>query len=263
MVKHNNALVKNHFRKDWEQHIKTWFQQPARKVKRRLRRKEKAAKLFPRPTEHLRPLIRCPTLRYNTKIRLGRGFSLDELKLAKIPPMQAKSIGIAIDWRRKNRSLETQRSNVQRLQLYKSKVVVFPKRKLVKAKKPKKGEAKPATAAEPKYKKSPLKLFTVGTAQEEEKSKQLKHQFPYTFPKQSEPPRAITEKEKTDSAYLTLRSARGKQRKVGDKIRKERAAALGVPSTAKKVDPKAAAKGADDDGDDEEGGGGKGKKGKK
>jgi len=127
MVKHNNALVKNHFRKDWEQHIKTWFQQPARKVKRRLRRKEKAAKLFPRPTEHLRPLIRCPTLRYNTKIRLGRGFSLDELKLAKIPPMQAKSIGIAIDWRRKNRSLETQRSNVQRLQLYKSKVVVFSK----------------------------------------------------------------------------------------------------------------------------------------
>jgi len=259
MVKHNNALVKNHFRKDWEQHVKTWFQQPARKLKRRLRRKEKAAKLFPRPTEQLRPLIRCPTLRYNTKLRLGRGFSLEELKLAKIDPVQAKSIGIAIDWRRKNRSLETQRSNVQRLQLYKSKVVVFPKRKLVKPKKPKKGEAKPAPPAEPKYKKSPLKLFTVGSHQEEEKSKQLKEQFPYSFPKLSEPPRAITEKEKTDSAYLTLRSARGKERKVGDKIRKERQAAMGVPAAAKKAaDTKAVA----DEGDDDDGGK-KGKKGKK
>jgi len=234
MVKHNNRLVKNHFRKDWEQHVKTWFQQPARKLKRRLRRKEKAAKLFPRPTEQLRPVVRCPTLRYNTKLRLGRGFTLEELKLAKIDPIQAKSIGIAIDWRRKNKSLETQRTNIQRLQLYKSKVVVFPKRKLVKPKKPKKGEAKPASAPEPKYKKSPLTLFTQGTVQEEEKSKQLKHQFPYYFPKHSEPPRAITEKEKTDSAYLTLRSARGKQRKVGDKIRKERAAALGVTAAIKK-----------------------------
>jgi len=245
MVKHNNRIVKSHFRKDWERHIKTWFNQPARKLKRRLKRQHRAAKIFPRPTERLRPLVHCPTLRYNTKVRLGRGFTKDELKLAKIQPVQAKSIGIAIDYRRKNRSLETQRINVQRLQLYKSKVVVFPHRKLVKYKNKKTQEVikkqKPIT----------LKLFTVGTPEEEEKATQLSHQFPFSNKKEHEPPRAITEKEKTDSAYLTLRKARGQANKVGDIIRKKRKAAMGVPATAK------AKGGADADAGDEEGEGGK------
>jgi len=251
MVKHNNRLVKNHFRKDWEQHVKTWFDQPARKLKRKQKRQARAAKLFPRPTELLRPLVHGQTQRYNSKLRMGRGFTLDELKLAKVPANQAKLIGIAIDYRRRNRSLETQRSNVQRLQLYKSKVIVFPHRKVVKIKKGKEGPVVKKEVQNPKK----LKLFKVGSKKDEERAQQLNTQFPYEFPSRREEPRAITEKEKTDSAYLTLRKARGQAAKVGDKIRKARKEALGVPSTAKVTTKK------EDLGDDEEGG--KGKKGKK
>ena len=46
------------------------------------------------------------TQRYNTKIRAGRGFTLDELKAAKIPVKYAPTIGICVDHRRKNRSVE-------------------------------------------------------------------------------------------------------------------------------------------------------------
>jgi len=258
MVKHNNRLVKNHFRKDWERHIKTWFDQPAKKAKRRLKRQKKAARLFPRPTENLLPLIRCPSIRYNTKMRLGRGFTLDELKLAKLPVKEARSIGIAVDFRRRNKSLETQRFNVQRLLLYKSKVVVFPTRRRVKSKKGKKGEAKEEKPAEKKpeeikYRKSKLKLFTVGTPEQEEKASQLKTQFPYKFPSLREAPRAITEKERTDSAWKTYRSARRDLRREGIKKRLDRKAALGVPGSVKAV-----TKEKDIEDDDEEG-----KKGKK
>jgi large subunit ribosomal protein L13e len=259
MVKHNNALVKNHFRKDWERHVKTWFQQPARKIKRKQKRQARAAKIFPRPTELLRPLVHCQTQRYNSKIRLGRGFTVDELRLAKLDVIQAKSVGIAVDFRRKNRSLETQRSNVQRLQLYKSKVVVFPrKRKQVKSQKKDKAAApeQPTTKKQPKPQRS-LKLFSIGSVKDEEKVQQLNAQFPFEYPKTHEPPRAITQYEKDQSAFLTLRKAHRQAKKVGNKIRKERKAALGVPATAK-----VGGKAKDDAGDDdEEGGKGKGKGG--
>ena len=57
-------------------------EQPAKKKSRRLARKAKAAKIAPRPAAGLlKPAVRCPTIRYNTKVRAGRGFSLDELKV--------------------------------------------------------------------------------------------------------------------------------------------------------------------------------------
>ena len=56
--------------------------QPAKKKSRRLARKAKAAAIAPRPAAgSLKPAVRCPTIRYNTKVRAGRGFSLDELKV--------------------------------------------------------------------------------------------------------------------------------------------------------------------------------------
>jgi len=258
MVKHNNALVKNHFRKDWERHVKTWFSQPARKLKRKQKRQARAAKIFPRPTELLRPLVRCPTNRYNTKIRLGRGFTVDELREAKLDAVQAKSVGIAVDFRRKNRSLETKRTNVQRLQLYKAKVVVFPRTKIVKIHKEGK-EPEKKTKRSSKH----LKLFHLGTPKDQEKAQQLNTQFPYEFPKNHEPPRAITEQERVLSAYLTTRKYRGQANKVGDKIRKERKAALGLAATAK-AGAAGGGKGkgkekADDAGEDDEEGKGKGK----
>ena len=65
-----------------KRYVKTWFNQPARKIKRRQARLEKAAKLAPKPVSGpIRPVVRCPTIRYNAKVRAGRGFSHDELRV--------------------------------------------------------------------------------------------------------------------------------------------------------------------------------------
>lgn len=53
-----------------------------------------------------RPVVRCPGQRYNQRVRLGRGFSLQELRAAGIGKREAKTIGISVDYRRTNRSLE-------------------------------------------------------------------------------------------------------------------------------------------------------------
>merc|ERR1712205_75463 len=61
-------------------HIKSWFNQPGKKKSRRLKRAAKAAANAPRPADKLRPLVRCQTQQHNAKVRLGRGFSLAELR---------------------------------------------------------------------------------------------------------------------------------------------------------------------------------------
>merc|ERR1719420_1169605 len=49
----------------------------------------------------------------------------------------AKTIGITVDFRRKNKSLESLQRNVQRLKEYQSKLILFP----INSKKARKGEA--------------------------------------------------------------------------------------------------------------------------
>jgi hypothetical protein len=45
-------------------------------------RQKKAVAVFPRPTAGpLRPVVHSQTLKYNAKIRAGRGFTLEELKV--------------------------------------------------------------------------------------------------------------------------------------------------------------------------------------
>ncbi|KAF5456191.1 hypothetical protein F2P56_025698 [Juglans regia] len=135
MVKHNNVIPNGHFKKQWQNSVKTWFNQPARKNRRRIARQKKAVKIFPRPTSGpLRPIVHGQTLKYNMKVRAGKGFSLEELKAANIPKKLAPTIGIAIDHRRRNRSLESLQANVQRLKTYKAKLVVFPRRARSKSK---------------------------------------------------------------------------------------------------------------------------------
>ncbi|XP_058085871.1 large ribosomal subunit protein eL13z-like [Magnolia sinica] len=129
MVKHNNVVPNGHFKKHWQNYVRTWFNQPARKTRRRIARQKKAVKKFPQPVDGpLRPIVHCQTLKYNMKIRKGRGFSLEELKAAGIPKKLASTIGIAVDHRRKNHSLEGLQANVQRLKTYKANLVVFPRR---------------------------------------------------------------------------------------------------------------------------------------
>jgi len=153
MVKHNNVVPNGHFKKHWQNYVKTWFNQPARKKRRRIARQKKAVKIFPRPTAGpLRPIVHGQTQKYNMKVRAGRGFSLEELKAAGIPKKLAPTIGIAVDHRRRNRSLESLQANVQRLKTYKAKLVVFPRT----ARKLKAGDSSPeelatATQVQGKY----------------------------------------------------------------------------------------------------------------
>ena len=133
-MKHNNQLPNNHFRKHWQERVRTWFNQPARKERRRSQRLVKATRLAPRPIDSLRPAVYSQTIKYNHKLRQGRGFTLEELKAANINKRQAKTIGIAVDHRRRNKSLESLQRNTERLVQYKQKLILFPR----KANKPKK-----------------------------------------------------------------------------------------------------------------------------
>lgn len=187
--KHNNVIQNAHFKKDWQNRVKTWFDQPARKIRRKNARKALAAKVAPRPTSKLRPIVRCPTIKYNKKQRLGRGFTLEEVKAAGLNKNFARTIGIAIDYRRRNKSVESLQKNVQRLKEYRSKLILFPK----KLTKPHKGDA---------------------SAEEMDVAAQLvsKDIIPFGEVAEAEAPRAITEDEAKFSAYQTLRKARAHKR---------------------------------------------------
>merc|ERR1712112_372063 len=138
-AKRNNIVPNGHFHKDWQRYVKTWFNQPARKIRRRRTRIEKAARIAPRPLGKLKPIVSCPTFKYNLKQRAGRGFTLEELKQAGLSKKYAQTIGISVDFRRRNKSVESLQLNAQRLKEYKSKLILFP----LSAKKPRKGEATP------------------------------------------------------------------------------------------------------------------------
>ncbi|SCV68020.1 BQ2448_141 [Microbotryum intermedium] len=196
---HNNVLHRNHFRKDWQSRVKTWFDQPGRKQSRRVARQAKAVKAGLRPVDLLRPAVRCPTMRYNTKLRCGRGFTAAELKAAGIPLKKASSIGLTVDHRRRNRSEESLKINKERLEAYQQRLVVFPK----KAGKVKKGD-------------------TEGAEKSVEGLKKLASAFPVPAGHKQEGSRAITSDELANkgTAYTTLRKARSDQRYAG--IRAER-----------------------------------------
>ena len=142
MVKHNNVIVNVHLRKHWQKRTKTHFNQPAQKVKRNQNRIAKAARVFPRPTESLRPIVSQATKKYAGKVRYGRGFTLVELKGANLNADFARTVGIAVDHRRTSTSEEQLQLNVARLNTYKSKLILFPRRE----NKPKKGLINDATA---------------------------------------------------------------------------------------------------------------------
>merc|ERR1712110_378567 len=136
-AKRNQMIPNAHFHKDWDRYVKTWFNQPARKERRRKARAAKSARVAPRPVKTLRPIVRCPTYKYDIKDRQGRGFTLEELKAAGVSKSMAQTIGISVDHRRKNKSLESLQRNVQRLKEYQSKLILFP----IKSSKPRKGDA--------------------------------------------------------------------------------------------------------------------------
>jgi len=203
---HNNVLHANHFRKDWQRRVRTWFDQPGRKLRRRTARKTKAATLGIRPLTLLRPAVRAQTVRYNRKVREGRGFTLAELKEAGIGRKEARGVGIVVDHRRRNLSEEGKTLNVERLQAYKARLIVFPR----KAGKPKKGDS----------------------SAEDLKAPTTRAHIALPVAQPAEAPRKITAAEKEFKAFRTLRVARANQRHEG--ARKARAAKKEEEEAAKK-----------------------------
>jgi len=190
-------IPNGHFHKDWQRFVKTWFNQPARKYRRKTNRVKKARSVAPRPVAPLRPVVHCPTFRYHAKTRTGRGFTLAEIKAAGLNKKFAKTIGIAVDPRRRNKSVESLQQNAQRLKEYRSKLILFP----LNEKKIKKGEATPEECKVATQVKGEVMPLHQSTAK----------------PKA----RVITEEEKKFEAYITLRKARADARLVG--IRAKRA----------------------------------------
>ena len=215
-MRHNNVIANAHFHKKWAAtsrgplKVKSWFDQPTQKKARRLKRAAKAAAIAPRPAAGLlRPAVHCPTRKYSAKVKLGRGFSLAELKAAKISPMLAPTIGIAVDHRRTNKSQESLDANVERLLAYKAKLVVFPR----KGTKAKKGDADAAATAKATQLMGPvLPLPTKKTAEVE-------------FAE-------ITDEMKEAAAYSTQRNIRNEKKMAG--LRKK------ALETAKEEDDKKA-----------------------
>ena len=127
MVKHNNVIPNVHLRKHWQTNVRTWLNQAARKSRRLQARRTRAAAIAPRPLDSLRPVVRCTTIRYNHRVRNGRGFTLQEIRAANLSVNFARSIGVSVDHRRKNRSQEALDANKQRLLQYVNNLVLFPR----------------------------------------------------------------------------------------------------------------------------------------
>ncbi|KAJ1434997.1 Ribosomal protein L13e [Sesbania bispinosa] len=116
--------------------------------------------------------------------------------VAGISDKVAGTIGIVVDHRRKNRSLESLQANVQRLKTYKAKLVVFPRR----SRKFKNGDSAPeelATATQvqglymPIVRERPFVEFT-----------------------------KVTDEMKSFKAYCKLRLKRTNQRHMGARLKK-------------------------------------------
>lgn len=199
MVRHNNQVPNAHFHKDWQSYVKTWFNQPARKKRRRIARQKKAVNVFPRPVAGLlRPEVHASSARYSMKIREGRGFTVEELKEAGVPLKVAPTIGISVDRRRKNHSLESLQTNVARLKAYKAKLIIFPR----KSKKPKAGDSSAEEiASATQY---------VGAV------------LPIVRPAKEVPLAAVTDELRAANAYEKLRLERATAKLAG--LRKKRAA---------------------------------------
>ncbi|KAJ2453655.1 60S ribosomal protein L13 [Coemansia sp. RSA 2336] len=189
MQMQNKQLPNVHLRKEWDLRVRTWFNQPGRKLRRRNARVAKAAKIAPRPLELLRPAVHCPTVKYNRKTRVGRGFTLDELKAAGISAKYAATIGIAVDYRRKNRSEESLAVNTQRIKDYLAQLIVLPTQA-----KQRTAEQKQAYQAAVQVPGQVVPLPAAATA---------------------EAPRTVTAEEKQTQAYVTLRMARGAYKSHG------------------------------------------------
>jgi large subunit ribosomal protein L13e len=114
-------------RKHWiTQKVKCFFNVNGHKTVRSQKRADRAAARSPAPLDLLRPTVKACTRRYASKVRFGRGFSLEEIRAAGLTPAFARTVGIAVDHRRHG-SNQMEEANIQRLTTYKANLVLFPR----------------------------------------------------------------------------------------------------------------------------------------
>ncbi|KAI8519705.1 60S ribosomal protein L13 [Branchiostoma belcheri] len=200
--KHNNVIPNGHFHKDWQNRVRTWFNQPARKIRRRKARVEKARRVAPvPPAEHC--VRSYAARRLSTTPRSG-------LDAAGLNKKYARTIGISVDPRRRNKSTESLQANVQRLKEYRSKLILFPK----KLSSPRKGDS----GAEE------LKMAT-----------QLQGAvMPVRQLYKKEKARAPTDEEKKYQAFQSMRMARANCRLLGARQKKAAEEAAEAAQTKRK-----------------------------
>tara|TARA_B110001450_G_C17574959_1_gene462397 strand:- start:352 stop:990 length:639 start_codon:yes stop_codon:yes gene_type:complete len=201
MVKHNNIIQSSHLRKHWNKRIvRCFFNKKAHKKVRADKRAKKATAMFPRPLSKLRPLVFAMTQKYAGKVKFGRGFSLAELKDAKLTPAFAQTVGISVDHRRHNKNADMQDANVKRLTDYKAKLILFPKHEG----KLKKGEIADSTAEKVKS-ASQNKVSGVFALPAVDKSMGVEKS-------------AVSKDMKAEKTYAKLRQARINKRYEGKRI---------------------------------------------
>ncbi|NWS49155.1 RL13 protein, partial [Probosciger aterrimus] len=127
--------------------------------------------------------------------------TLLSLQLAGINKKFARTIGISVDPRRRNKSTESLQANVQRLKEYHSKLILFPRKPAM----PKKGDS---SAEE-------LKMATQLTGP----VMPIKNVF------KREKARVISEDEKNFKAFASLRMARANARLFGIRAKRAKEAA--------------------------------------
>jgi large subunit ribosomal protein L13e len=154
-------------------------------------------------------VVRPQTQRYNFKTRLGRGFTLEELKAAGISKKLAPTIGIAVDHRRRNRSEESLALNSKRLKAYKASLILFPRRTA----KPKAGDSEAAELNMARQLKGKLMPIT-----KEDKPLEMV---------------TVTDDMKAFTAYHKLRTERMNVWQVGPRIKKAEEAAKKAEEDAK------------------------------
>ncbi|XP_021024524.1 60S ribosomal protein L13-like isoform X2 [Mus caroli] len=77
----NGMILKPPLPQGWQQRVDTGFQ----KIRKYKAQQMKERCIAPRPAPgSIRPIVRYPTVRYHTRVRAGRDFSLEELRVAGI-----------------------------------------------------------------------------------------------------------------------------------------------------------------------------------
>ena len=201
----NKAHLRKHWNKDHYQGVKCFFNKMAHKKLRLQKREAKAAAISPRPMDKLRPVVLGQTRKYSSKVRIGRGFTLAELKEAGLTAAFAQTVGIAVDHRRHNKNAETMGQNIARLNEYKKKLILFP-------------------AKEGKFKKG---LIPDSTADKLRNVEQVRAPSVFGLPPvdKTSPPEPITKEMLAAKVYRRLRIERTNKRYNGKRIERAKKAA--------------------------------------